>query len=151
MEQIERLNLPPDIANEVRRGIDTVAIDWKDDPSRVGEIAHTVGALPLLLDMGGFFALKADGVLVAVPWDNPEKQRIVTSKREKDIALLAGSTRYPVLARFVPRRPPDARPCPTCRGTGVPAVAAQAGLTNVRCWCGGLGWIPSDWDRPIGQ
>lgn len=139
-------SLPPGVAAELGRRIRTVAEDWANHAARVGELAARVGVLPLQLDMGGFFALAPDGTVIAVPWDRPDQPRPSTP-RERDIALLAGSKQYPELQALLPKRPPNARACSECGGTGIHPAAA-AGLANVLCWCGGYGWVPDSWGAP---
>lgn len=142
-----KLNLPEDVADAVRRHIDEVRQDWADHPFGVGDIASHHGLLPLSLDMGGFAALKSDGTVVVVVWDEePVIEHPVVSVKERDICLYVGSKRYPILARLLPERDPGSRVCPICEGTGKHPLAVQARIDNLLCSCGGFGWLPDSWE-----
>jgi hypothetical protein len=109
---MRNLKLSSDVEAEVRGLIQNVSRDWAGHPMGVAEIASRLGLLPLLLDMGGFIALKGDGTLISIVWDDPNTERPITSARERDIALSVGSERYPVFKQLLPKRKPDAGACP---------------------------------------
>jgi hypothetical protein len=140
------LKLPQDVADEVRRYIDGVRYDWAGHPMGVDEIASKLSLLPLSLDMGGFAAMKADGSFVTIAWDHPMTERPIVSARVRDISLSVGSQRYPALARLLPKREPGSEVCSVCGGTGKHPLVEQAGIDNIVCSCGGLGWLPSYWE-----
>jgi len=142
-----RIELPKDVAETIKHHLANVRHDWADNAMRVGEIAASVRALPLTLDFGGFCGLQADGTFVEVLWDSPGEVRALGSARIRDIALKVGSERYPVLATLLPARPAEAHVCPHCGGSGIHPLAAAAKVDNLVCWCGGLGWIPEEWDE----
>jgi hypothetical protein len=101
-----------------------------------------VDALPLVLDMGGSYAIRASGDLVEFAWDGPGDAMPLGDPRLINAALYQGSLKHPQLACLVPSRPVSARDCVPCDGTGRPSVATQPGLENVICYCGGVGWLP---------
>jgi hypothetical protein len=143
-----KLDLPGGVAELLAQGIANVREEWAIDRAGVGDVASRVGVLPLMLDFGGFCGIKADGTFVEVAWDSPDEPREVTSPRIRDTALKIGSERYPFLAELLPVRPPNARRCPQCGGSGIHPLALAADGANIVCWCGGLGWIPDDWEEP---
>ena len=148
MSQGGKLELSADIVEKVRRRLNGLEEDWGEQPTDVLNIARRLRALPVLLDMGGFYGLREDGTVIAVGWDSSAGEERTTSLRERDLALLAGSERYQFLRPLLPVRSTSDRKCLVCDGTGIEPNAAAAGLTNVRCWCGGLGWVPEYWQEP---
>jgi hypothetical protein len=99
-------------------------------------------ALPLMLDMGGSYAIRANGDLVQFDWDGRGGAEPLEDPRLINIALHQGSLKYPLLAGLVPSRPAGARDCPHCDGTGRLPLTTTPGLENVMCYCGGVGWLP---------
>ena len=115
---------------------DQEAQKWLTD--RVSE----VDALPLVLDMGGSYAIRANGDLVQFDWDGPAGAVPLEEARLINAALYQGSLKYPPLACLLPSRPVGARDCSHCGGTGKLPLTTQPGLENVICYCGGVGWLP---------
>lgn len=113
-----------------------------DPPLNLNEIAREVKLLPLLLDMGGCIGIQASGEFFSFIWDEPFNLLPEHDDRVCNTALFVGSKRFPELSEFVPARPLTARDCDYCNGSGtvrdLPPKLAEA----VRCYCGGLGWIP---------
>lgn len=142
-----RVQLSVDVAGQVREHLSRVREEWASHALDVGAIAERVHLLPLLLDMGGFIGIDGDGRLFEVAWDEPEVIRPVRRRRDQDLALASGSQKYPFLAALLPQRPLGAKDCSTCGGSSVHPFAASAGAA-VACACGGLGWIPRDWESP---
>lgn len=97
--------------------------------------------LPLYLDWVGFFGLAADGQVLFVAWDPPHDIDAVHEAHWIRIALVAGAEQYAELAPLVPARPGNAVTCSFCGGTGKPTLHGRAVPDNVRCFCGGLGWL----------
>lgn len=143
----QRVDLAPEWVAEVDRLIAEVAKYWPDDPMGVSAMAIRLGMLPLSLDAGGVVGLKRDGRVVSVGWEDASQERPITRTRDKDVALIDGARRYKFLKPLLPVRSPDARVCAECLGTGVHPLAAEANVDNVVCQCGGLGWIPDDWEE----
>jgi hypothetical protein len=93
--------------------------------------------LPLYLGWVAVIGLRPDGSFVC--WDHEEGPDVVKPLSDpywERMALCEGAKKYPELASLVPSRPPEARDCEFCRGTG-----QIEGLPQVICGCGGLGWI----------
>jgi hypothetical protein len=101
-----------------------------------------VDALPLVLDMGGSYAIRANGDLVEFAWDEAGDAVQLDDHRLINAALFQGSLKYPQLACLIPARPVGVRDCSHCGGTGKLSVAMQRGLENLICYCGGVGWLP---------
>lgn len=112
------------------------------DPLDLRVVVAKFGVLPLIMDMGGCFALRANGEVVSFAWDEPHQLAVVSDERLRNVALCQGSLKYPELAAAVPRRTPDSIDCPSCGGTGTLPIAGK-NVANVVCFCGGLGWVPS--------
>lgn len=53
-------------------------------------------------------------------------------------AVAQGARVRPELGELLPQRPPDARDCPRCGGTG---VEDRSGPVTDACRCAGLGWL----------
>jgi hypothetical protein len=59
---------------------------------------HEMDALPLVLDMGGSYAIRASGDLIQFGWDGPEGAESLEDPRLINAALYQGSLKYPKLA-----------------------------------------------------
>jgi hypothetical protein len=101
--------------------------------------------LLFVADMGGISGMRPDGTLVGLGWEDQEPTPIV-SLRWRDLVVLSGARFYAELQPILPRRAPDDRGCPTCGGTGKVELGGKA-YADVVCECGGLGWIPSYWEK----
>ena len=102
-------------------------------------------ALPLLFDWSACMAIRPDGEVIWIDYDEPHQIRAVEEERVRNTGLFQGSLRHPDLQSLVPLRPPDAVECPHCRGTGRPTLrdGDEHLADRVVCYCGGLGWIPA--------
>jgi hypothetical protein len=99
-------------------------------------------ALPLMLDMGGSYAIRANGDLVQFAWDGPGGAEPIDDPRLINVALRQGSLKHPQLLCLLPSRPVGARDCSHCDGTGRSALSKTPGFENLVCYCGGVGWLP---------
>ncbi len=84
----------------------------------LARIARQHQVLPLWADMGGCIALRPNGQLVFLAWDDPEKVEPVGAAGDHDrrmvhAARAAGSRRYPSIAGLAPVRPVRSLPFPT--------------------------------------
>jgi hypothetical protein len=134
------IEMTPAILEAMMRRRASVAADW---PGRadVAERAARHGFVPLYADLGGVVGVRPDGTFVGLGDDPDAAPAEMTSVRWRDLAVLIGAKRYPELRALIPPRPPDAVTCANCAGSGVIAE-----LPTVTCACGGLGWIPPDWE-----
>jgi hypothetical protein len=101
------------------------------------EFVEQFDALPLFLGWTETFGIRRDGALVR--WSTEREYsglRSIDSQLDVNVALVAGSDRYPKLARLFPRPPPDATICVQCHGVGRLLPADQPLI----CSCGGTGW-----------
>jgi glycine/D-amino acid oxidase-like deaminating enzyme len=116
-----------------------------DDDPRVFAIAQAQHALPIWRDFGGVIYLRPDGQLLGSGWDSPGVVEALTDNRPNRDMLHAArgyaSKEFPSIEGLVPQRGRGAVPCHTCDGTGrIPGISDRN--DNVRCSCGGLGWLP---------
>lgn len=140
------------IAEKVRDKLE----DFISDPARFFEVLTDIdylrrigvelNALPLLIDMGGCCALRPNGEIISVSWDDITDVQIETDKRLRNIVLFEGSKKYKGMEVLAPKRSVDALECPHCKGTGILELSRELGITepNIKCYCGGLGWLPAD-------
>src|SRR5215471_13196591 len=101
------------------------------------------GELVLLREWGQTTVISREGaVLVVDSDDGPDRQ---ATQRERHMALFQMIEHYPELLSLLPGRPPDAKTCPDCSGTGInPVVLSSPSLRNIICACGGAGWVVTE-------
>jgi hypothetical protein len=126
-------------ANQIALALKQFLADHSPDPISLRKIAAEIEALPLVMDMGGCYAIRCNGDVVSFAWDTPSDVRVAEDPRTRNMAIFQRSKKYPTLQSLVPARPDDAAECPQCRGTGKLPEPMPA---NVICYCGGLGWLP---------
>ena len=132
-----------EISSLIRRRINEFASEVSPDPQNLRAVAAGGEALPLVCDFGGCLAIRPDGEIVSFTWDKMGDPRVETDARIRNLALFQGGKKYPELRTLIPARPPQARECPDCEGTGITTIAGEVELeNNVVCYCGGLGWLP---------
>lgn len=104
-----------------------------------------VNALPLCFDWTAFMALRWDGQIVWIPYDDePGEVEITQEERLRNLGLFQGTKLHPDLKFLLPPRPSDANDCPACRGTGKLTFPDDVKhlAEKVICSCGGIGWLP---------
>jgi len=103
-------------------------------------------ALPIILDQGGWWAIRLDGTIVSWGWGILEDPEIETDLRWRNQALFDGTIKFPELWLFLPPRPASSRECHVCGGSGLdPQMGGSLDLRMQasRCpYCGGLKWVP---------
>ena len=114
------------------------------DPNGLREIAARLEILPLMLDWGGCYALRSNGQVITFLWDEANDVRVENDLRICNIALFQGSKKYSELKALIPPKPNSALKCHVCGGTGVVPISIESGIDNLVCYCGGLGWVPSE-------
>lgn len=112
------------------------------DPNDLRETVAQLEVLPLMLDMGGCYALRSNKQVISFPWDDITDIRVENDPRIRNIALFRGSKKYPELMALIPPKPNNAIECSYCDGTGIEKTTAKLGLDSIICYCGGLGWLP---------
>src|SRR5690349_9375769 len=70
--------------------------------------AGSAHALPLYLDWTACMALRPDGEVIWIDYDEPHQVRVVEDERERNLGLFQGSRRDPDLGFLAPPRPTDA-------------------------------------------
>lgn len=107
-----------------------------------------LSALPLYVGWGDTIGLRASGEIIRWPTEGEfVKEWSLDDPISLRMALVQGAKSYPRLSHLVPPRPPDARDCRVCQGTGNFPVPFQ----NVICACGGTGWLEQDSTRDSEQ
>ena len=100
-------------------------------------VARATNSLPVYGDLSGYLCVAADGsILFHDSETGLTRQEIDT--RWRIIATVSASRKFPELSGMLPVRPPSAKPCCECDGTG------NFLSSNAFCgsWCG-LGWVES--------
>lgn len=138
------MRLTASILEQLMKRESSISSEWSGTPEIV-EMAKEHRFIPLFADMGGVCGVLPDGSVVEMAWD-AAAPRPVVDKRLRDIALLLGAKRYPEIRDIIPARPSGAKDCEQCAGTGTLSVNGRE-VSGVACKCGGLGWIPPDWEK----
>jgi hypothetical protein len=68
-------------------------------------------ALPLYLDRSACRAIRPDGEVIWIDYDEPHQIQPVADERVRNLGLFQGSRSDPDLRCLVPPRPPDAIDC----------------------------------------
>jgi hypothetical protein len=134
--------LPDALRKDFSRHVRRAARGWSGRD--VSEIVGRHGVMPLVADVSGLLALRADGTVVEIAWRAPELQAPVADVRTRDIALLHGARRHAPLRVLCPERGEDDADCPRCGGMG----AFEPSMPSIACFCAGLGFLPAAWDEP---
>jgi hypothetical protein len=111
-----------------REALAALALRWRSaDPSAVFDsrlvpLAVATEAVPAIEAMSeeGTLLVRPDGEVLLVRGALPHASAPVTarSQRDRDKAYVALAARHPELAALAPKRPPDARTCKACKGSG---------------------------------
>lgn len=104
----------------------------------------TMNALPLWFDWNGGVAIRPDGELIGFSWEEPQLAKVETDPHLRFLACIEGAEKYAELVSLLPHRKADDRDCPSCNGTGIIPGFEEHVLKNLRCYCGGAGWLPSN-------
>jgi hypothetical protein len=133
-----RFHIPEDLIPELR-SLRVRQRDWS-------ALIDAEDVVHLFYGLGPARFLAFDGRVLVDPsdWDETDAYE-VTDPKEAWSAIVVGANvwSFPDLLRLLPARPPNARDCPQCKGTGwVSWVDAVGKAGRVVCWdrCGGLGW-----------
>lgn len=98
-------------------------------------------ALPIILEQGGWWAIRMDGEMLGWGWgvpEGPDNPHIEQEPRVRNQLLFEGTDKFGELWLFLPPRPLSSRECPSCHGSGADPQFAES-----RClYCGGLKWVP---------
>jgi hypothetical protein len=108
-------------------------------------IARSLSVLPVLLDWSGAYAIDLDGQVMLFMYETPDPPVPEPDARTTNIVLFAAANTYPLLHELAPVRPLTAIVCSYCAGTGVVDDPDLKHISqHLRCYCGGLGWIPGE-------
>jgi hypothetical protein len=136
-----RIAIPEDLITKLRE-LRAQQRDWS-------ELIDSEDVVHLFYGLGPGRFLAFDGRVLVDPldWDGEDPYEVTEPKEAwAAIAVGANTFDFPELLRLLPNRPPNAKACPQCKGTGwwtfVDAVGNEG---RVVCYygqgCGGLGWI----------
>ena len=129
-----------EISSLISSLIDRYIAEVFDDEPRVREVAVADRVLPLYSSMGGFYTVNSSGEVISYLWDDTLHGKVEFDPDIRNSALFQGSKRYPELASLI-KKPPDARVCPYCNGSGIPLGTEALKTDSIICYCGGLGWL----------
>src|SRR4051812_20507913 len=106
MVQSRQLELTPEQRDLIERKIsEFVRGEAHEDCRKAAQSAH---ALPLYLDWTACMALRPDGEVIWIEYDEPHQVRPIEDERERNLGLFQGGRRDPDLGFLAPARPPDA-------------------------------------------
>lgn len=149
------MNISSGLSRRIAELIQDYVTAAAPDTTNLRQFVAEKKVLPLLVDWGGLLTINPNGDIISFPFSTGADGDVVstlgdtgqpmveTDPRIRNIALFQGSKKYPELKELIVRSA-DARACPSCGGTGIEPNAASHSLSNVVCYCGGLGWIPSE-------
>jgi len=101
-------------------------------------VARATNALPVYFDMSGALSITADGSVLFFDWES-EEIRPIKDERWIMIAAVSAAEKYPDLRGLIPDRPPTAKTCPLCAGSGIQSLTPRHETFCGQC-CG-LGWV----------
>jgi glycolate oxidase FAD binding subunit len=102
--------------------------------------ARATNALPISIGFTGALGFTPDGVALFFDWES-EQVRPETEARWIIMAAVSAAERYPELRGILPVRPPTAKTCTQCSGTGRMEITPLIPLKPYCGDCYGLGWI----------
>ncbi|MEU4155254.1 hypothetical protein [Actinoplanes sp. NPDC026670] len=99
--------------------------------------ARTVGLLTVFNSLWEFYLLTPAGEVLV---DRDDGAPVPATPVERELAYVQAARRFPELRHLMPKRPPAARTCPHCGGSGV--IILDDG-PNVFCGppCNTRGWV----------
>lgn len=117
---------------------------WADAEKTINlrEIAAKLKVLPLYLDWSGAFGIRPNGDFFSFIYNKPYGIKKDYNQREINGVLFQGLKNYPELKELMPVRTSESIECNSCQGTGIAPLAEQLSISNLICYCGGLGWLP---------
>jgi hypothetical protein len=151
---LKDMNITPELSKRIKAILNEFVANSEPylikfgEPLDLRKVALDLHILPMLLDMGGCYALRPNGEIVSFAWNEPYDLEIENDVLTRNRVLFRGSKKYPELTDLVPGRPADAPDCPRCHGTGIVPCMLEIGLDPeiLLCYCGGLGWVPKGYE-----
>jgi hypothetical protein len=110
------------------------------DKSGYRILAEKYQLLPVLPDWSGFVGLREDGVLLWVSQEDGTVSMVIKDYW-RHLAMIRGSDLFPELSFLRPVVSPTWVTCSYCGGSGK-VVFEGLELSNVACFCGGMGKLP---------
>src|SRR5262245_45579543 len=98
------------------------------------EAARATGGLPVYCDMGGCLTITTERQIVAYDFETQVIEAVIDEKSQR-LALITAGENYKELESLLPSKPPGAKKCTECDGTGLVFYG------KIRCAaCCGAGW-----------
>ena len=98
-------------------------------------LARAMNALPVYFDFSGALGFTPDGTVLHHDLES-RQTTAMTDERWIVIAAVSAAEKYPDLREMLPDKPPTAKTCTLCSGTGR-QLEIKAFCGN----CAGLGWV----------
>ncbi|GIF42731.1 hypothetical protein [Actinoplanes xinjiangensis] len=101
--------------------------------------ARALGLLTVFNSLWEFYLLTPSGDVLV---DRDEGAPVPATPAERELAYVQAARRFPGLRQLMPERPPTARTCPYCGGSGVITLNDQRSVfcglpCNTRGWTAG--------------
>jgi hypothetical protein len=100
-------------------------------------VAHRTNALPVYSDLSGTLTISPEGTVLYYNSESGEIEPI-TDDTWTIVAAVSAAEKYPDLRALLPEKPPTAKTCSLCSGTG-----RQLKMKALCGKCFGLGWVLS--------
>lgn len=123
------------IALTVKAHLENFLRSEQTNPNEEHQIARQINALPVYADFSGILGVGPEGTILRYDWESGEFGPI-TDNGWPIIAAVSAAEKYPDLLAMLPDKPPGAKPCSPCEGTGK--------QFHIKVFCGtclGLGWV----------
>jgi hypothetical protein len=130
---------PPTMPADMPKRIQALLDAWIPN-GWVQETCKRLGALPLHGNPVYVWCLRPDGEILWMDHESTSHEsEPETDALTRFAVMVQGARRESDLRNFIPRPTKEARPCGSCKATGV-----QEGRASGCVSCNGLGWVASD-------
>jgi hypothetical protein len=128
------MELPPDIASEIRRRIDHYRVHGPGALSSDGKALRVDGSI----GYDCWMSPEGDVYMETYDIDTEDAPKVDRSRRAQLLVLALGARTLPQLESLLPSRPVGATDCPECKGAGRFHIGEHRLVCNRCC---GLGWL----------
>ncbi len=141
--------VPPNVLAAIAEAIEGYVSQSGPDPLGIRRAARRLDLLPVVRNWDECLALTPDGQVASFGYAADATAWLVAEGRKINQVRLQASLRIPGLRVLAPVRPDAADDCPFCGGTGTATEVTQNDPELGFCYCGGVGWLPTD--DPLAQ